>query len=50
MFAPKKSIVFNRSLQNNDGLLVNEIALCNRLTFKQAQKELDVFVHALGYD
>lgn len=48
MFAPKKSIVFNRSLQNNDGLLVNEIALCNRLTFKQAQKELDVFVQELN--
>ena len=44
MFAPKKSIVFNRSLQNNDGLLVNEIALCEGLTFKQAQKVLDKYV------
>ena len=44
MFAPKKSIVFNRSLQNNDGLLVNEIALCQGVTFKQAQKALDKYV------
>lgn len=44
MYAPKKSIVFNRSLQNNDGLLVNEIALCQGLTFKQAKKALDNYV------
>lgn len=44
MYAPKKSIVFNKSLQNNDGLLVNEIASCEGLTFKQAKKELDKFV------
>ena len=44
MYAPKKSIVFNKSLQNNDGLLVNEIASCEGLTFKQAKKELDKYV------
>jgi len=44
MFAPKKSIVFNRSLKNNDGLLVNEIAVAEGLTFKQAKKELDKYV------
>ena len=44
MFAPKKSIVFNRSLNNNDGLLVNEIAFGEGLTFKQAKKELDTYV------
>jgi hypothetical protein len=44
MFAPKKSIVFNRSLKNNDGLLVNEIAVGEGLTFKQAKKELDKYV------
>ncbi|MEE3037100.1 MAG: SPOR domain-containing protein [Bacteroidota bacterium] len=44
MSAPKKSIVFNKSLQNNDGLLVNEIALCQGLTFKQAQKILKEYV------
>lgn len=44
MYAPKKTIVFNKSLQNNDGLLVNEIASCEGLTFKQAKKELDKYV------
>ena len=44
MFAPKKSIVFNRSLKNNDGLLVNEIAVGEGLTFKQAKKELYKYV------
>lgn len=44
MFAPKKSIVFNRSLKNNDGLLVNEIAVGEGLTFKQAKKELNKYV------
>lgn len=44
MFAPKKSIVFNRSLKNNDGLLVNEIAVGEGLTFKQAKKELDKYI------
>lgn len=44
MFAPKKSIVFNRSLKNNDGLLINEIAVGEGLTFKQAKKELDKYV------
>ena len=44
LYAPKKSIVFNKNLQNNDGLLVNEIASCEGLTFKQAKKELDKYV------
>jgi len=44
MYAPKKTIVFNKSLQNNDGLLINEIASCEGLTFKQAKKELDKYV------
>ena len=48
MYAPKKSIVFNKSLQNNDGLLVNEIALSEGLSFKQAQKELDIYVQDLN--
>ena len=44
MYAPKKTIVFNKSLQNNDGLLVNEVASCEGLSFKQAKKELDKYV------
>ena len=47
MYAPKKSILFNKSLQNNDGLLVNEIAFCEGLTFRQAKKELDKYIHDL---
>lgn len=47
MYAPKKSILFNKSLLNNDGLLVNEIACCEGLTFRQAKKELDRYIHDL---
>ena len=39
MHPPKKHIVFNKSLQNNDGLLVNELASCEGISFKNAQKE-----------
>lgn len=46
--APKKSIVFNRSLKNNDGLLVNEIAVVEGLTFKQAKVELDQYTKDLN--
>jgi len=44
IYAPKKIVAFNKSLQNNDGLLVNEIAKCEGLTFKQAEKELTQYV------
>lgn len=47
MHPPKKHIVFNKSLQNNDGLLVNEVASCEGISFKQAQKEVDVFINDL---
>ena len=44
IYPPKKSIVFNKSLQNNDGLLVNEIASIEGITFKQAKSKLDKYV------
>ena len=47
MHPPKKHIVFNKSLQNNDGLLVNEIASCEGISFKKAHKKLDVFIKDL---
>jgi nucleoid DNA-binding protein len=43
----KKAIVFNKSLQNNDGLLVNEVAVCEGLTFKQSEKEIAKYVEYL---
>ena len=47
MHPPKKHIVFNKSLQNNDGLLVNEVASCEGISFKNAQKKVDVFISDL---
>ena len=47
MHPPKKHIVFNKSLQNNDGLLVNEVASCRGISFKKAQKEVVTFINDL---
>lgn len=47
MHPPKKHIVFNKSLQNNDGLLVNEVASSEGISFKKAQKEADAFINDL---
>ena len=41
---PKKHVVFNKSLQNNDGLLVNEVAACAGMSFKKAQQEVESYV------
>jgi hypothetical protein len=38
MFPPKKSLLFNRQLINNDGLLISEFAAANNLVFEVAQK------------
>ncbi|MEJ6734946.1 MAG: SPOR domain-containing protein [Flavobacteriales bacterium] len=45
---PSKSIVFNKSLSNNDGLLANEIAVNEKLSFKQAQKKIVEYVAFLN--
>lgn len=38
MFPPKKSLLFNRQLINNDGLLIAEFATANSTTYEVAQK------------
>ncbi len=45
---PSKSIVFNKSLSNNDGLLANEIAINEKISFKQAQKRIVEYVSFLN--
>jgi len=45
---PSKKIVFNKSLSNNDGLLANEIAVNEKLSFKQAQKKIVDYVDYLN--
>ena len=44
---PKKHIVFNKNLQNNDGLLVNEVASFEGISFKKAQKDVEIFISDL---
>ncbi len=45
MLPPGKSILFNRQLLNNDGLLVNEYARENNVSFNEASKELETLVN-----
>ena len=40
MYAPRKAILFNSRLINNDGLLINELARENALTYEQAALEV----------
>lgn len=40
MMPPRKSLLFNKQLVNNDGLLVNEFSLCNKLTFDEANTQV----------
>ena len=40
MSPPKKSLLFNRQLVNNDGLLVNELAKKNEFSFDEASAEV----------
>ena len=40
MSPPRKSLLFNKQLINNDGLLVNELAHSNGLSFDVASKEV----------
>ncbi len=37
---PKKSLLFNRQLINNDGLLISELANQNKISFEKAQEEV----------
>jgi hypothetical protein len=40
MFPPKKSLLFNRKLINNDGLLIAELATRENISFEAASKKL----------
>jgi cell division septation protein DedD len=40
MLPPGKSLLFNRQLINNDGLLVNELSQANNISFDQASQEV----------
>jgi nucleoid DNA-binding protein len=41
--APSKSIVFNRSLKNNDGLLANHLVQVNHLNYLQACQQISEY-------
>lgn len=42
---PSKSIVFNKNLKHNDGLLANQVATGLNTDYAQALKHIDHFVH-----
>ncbi|MDP5011107.1 MAG: hypothetical protein NWQ47_07765, partial [Crocinitomicaceae bacterium] len=44
MSPPKKSLMFNRQLVNNDGLLVAEFAANNNLTYDESKSTIDQLV------
>jgi cell division septation protein DedD len=43
---PSKSIIFNRNLKNNDGLLANHLAQKNQLSYSEACKQIGEYVTA----
>ncbi|GAB5416986.1 MAG: hypothetical protein Crog4KO_18530 [Crocinitomicaceae bacterium] len=44
MLPPSKSILFNRQLLNNDGLLINEYARENSVSYEEAAQEMNELV------
>lgn len=46
MIPPTKSLLFNRQLINNDGLLINELAQANAISFDVAQAEVTNLVNS----
>ena len=48
MLPPGKSLLFNRQLINNDGLLVSEYAHSNHVSFDEAQLEVTSLVKSWG--
>jgi nucleoid DNA-binding protein len=40
MFPPRKSLLFNKQLINNDGLLINELSQANRISYETASNEI----------
>lgn len=45
MLPPSKSLLFNKQLISNDGLLINQFSLENNITFDQAAAEVEVLVN-----
>lgn len=45
LLPPRKEIVFNAQLSHNDGMLVNAIALSERIMFSEAGKAVESFVN-----
>ncbi len=50
MLPPSKSILFNRQLLNNDGLLINEYARENSVSYEDAAKEMNELVQGWQSD
>jgi hypothetical protein len=46
---PSKAISFNRSLKNNDGLLVNHIALQNKISYDQSLQIIATWVSSANH-
>jgi cell division septation protein DedD len=44
MFPPRKSLLFNKQLINNDGLLINELAQANSTSYETASNEIQTKV------
>jgi len=45
MYPPSKSLLFNRQLVNNDGLLINEYAEANGRSFDEAATEIQEVIN-----
>ena len=45
MFPPSKSLLFNKQLINNDGLLVNELSVANGLSYDEAAEQVQTKVN-----
>ncbi len=46
MIPPRKSLLFNKQLINNDGLLINELAQTEQVSFNDAQQKVTQTVNA----
>ncbi|HBF87090.1 MAG TPA: hypothetical protein DDX39_00500 [Bacteroidales bacterium] len=46
---PSKSVLFNKNLQRNDGLLINYIAERKNISYSEARLNVENFVHELNY-
>lgn len=45
MLPPHKSVLFNKHLINNDGLLITEVARRSQCTYVEAEKKVDEVIH-----